>query len=66
FKQNIDITQISRLEGVSILAQNGSDQIKFQTTGDIQKVIQTLGTLPIQDLETEHPSLEEIFLTYYQ
>ncbi|MBE0687987.1 MAG: ATP-binding cassette domain-containing protein, partial [Anaerolineaceae bacterium] len=46
FKQNIDITQISRLEGVSILAQNGSDQIKFQTTGDIQKVIQTLGTLP--------------------
>jgi ABC-2 type transport system ATP-binding protein len=66
FKQKFDITQISRLEGVSILSQNGSDQIKFQTTGDIQKVIQTLGTLPVQDLETEHSSLEEIFLTYYQ
>lgn len=66
FKQKIDISPISRLEGVSILSQNGSDQIKFQTTGDIQKVIQTLGTLPVQDLETEHPSLEEIFLTYYK
>ena len=66
FKQKIDISQISRLEGVSILSQNGSDQIKFQTTGDIQKVLQTLGTLPVQDLETEHASLEEIFLTYYQ
>lgn len=66
FKQKIDITPISRLAGVSILSQNGSDQIKFQTTGDIQNVIQTLGTLPVQDLETEHPSLEEIFLTYYQ
>ena len=66
FKQKIDISQISRLEGVSILSQNGSDQIKFQTTGDIQKVLQTLGTLPVQDLETERASLEEIFLTYYQ
>ena len=66
FKQKIDITPISRLEGVSILSQNGNDQIKFQTTGDIQQVIQTLGTLPVLDLETEHPSLEEIFLTYYQ
>ncbi|MDO9088476.1 MAG: ABC transporter ATP-binding protein [Anaerolineaceae bacterium] len=66
FKQKIDISQISRINGVTILSKNGSDQIKFQTTGDIQKVIQTLGTLPIQDLETEHPSLEEIFLTYYK
>ena len=66
FREKIDISQISRINGVTILSKNGSDQIKFQTTGDIQKVIQTLGTLPIQDLETEHPSLEGIFLTYYK
>ena len=66
FKQKIDISQISRLEGVSILCQNRSNQLKFQKTGDIQKVLQTLGALPVQDLETEHASLEEIFLTYYQ
>jgi ABC-2 type transport system ATP-binding protein len=66
FREKIDISQISRISGVTILSKNGSDQIKFQTTGDIQKVIQTLGALPIQDLETEHPSLEEIFLTYYK
>lgn len=66
FKEKIDVSLLNQINGVTILSQNGSDQIKFQTTGDIQKVIQTLGSLPIQDLETEHPSLEEIFLTYYK
>lgn len=66
FTEEIDVSQISRIDGVTILSHNGSDHIKFQITGNIQKVIQTLGTMPIQDLETEHPSLEEIFLTYYK
>ncbi len=37
FREKIDISPISRLDGVTILSQNGSEQIKFQTTGEIQK-----------------------------
>jgi hypothetical protein len=28
--------------------------------------VQALGRLPVLDLETERPNLEEVFLTYYK
>jgi hypothetical protein len=28
--------------------------------------VHALGCLPVLDLETEHPNLEEVFLTYYK
>jgi hypothetical protein len=32
----------------------------------MEMLVRTLGGLPILDLETESPSLEEVFLTYYK
>jgi hypothetical protein len=32
----------------------------------MEKLVQALGHLPVLDLETERPSLEEVFLTYYK
>ena len=32
----------------------------------MQQLVHVLGGLPVLDLETERPSLEEVFLTYYK
>jgi len=29
-------------------------------------LIKALAAFPVSDLQTEHPSLEEVFLTYYK
>ena len=54
------------MPGVVVLP--GSDETSFtlQVTGDMEQVVKVLGDYPILDLETEHPSLEETFLSYYQ
>ena len=40
--------------------------VTLQVAGDMGRLIGALAGLPVQDLETERPSLEELFLAYYQ
>jgi ABC-2 type transport system ATP-binding protein len=51
---------------VELLSQVDQTCITLQVTGDMELLVQALGKLPILDLETERPSLEEVFLTYYK
>ena len=32
----------------------------------METLVRTLGDLPVLDLETDRPNLEEVFLTYYK
>jgi ABC-2 type transport system ATP-binding protein len=66
FKQPVDLTPISSLPEVAILSQSDHTCLTVQVAGDMQRLVQALGSLPVLDLETERPSLEEVFLTYYQ
>lgn len=66
FKQPVDVTEFGKLPGVEVLSKNGQNSVMLQVTGDMEKLVQSLGRLPVLDLETEHPSLEDIFLTYYK
>lgn len=66
FKQPVKANGISNLPGVEILSQNNPTTIRLQVTGDMEKLVQTLGHFPVLDLETEHLSLEEAFLSYYK
>jgi ABC-2 type transport system ATP-binding protein len=66
FKQAVDFAQFGRLPGVQILSQAGETCVTLQVAGDMETLMQALGCLPVLDLETERPSLEEIFLTYYK
>jgi len=65
-KRPVSIQGIKNLPAVTIL--EGSDETSFtlQVTGDMEQLVKALGDYPILDLETEHPSLEETFLSYYQ
>ncbi len=66
FKQPVEFTELVELPGVELLSQVDQTGLTLQVTGDMEKLIQTLGCLPVLDLETERPSLEEAFLAYYK
>lgn len=66
FKRPIEVNGISNLPGVEILSQKSPTSLSLQVTGDMERLIQSLGRLPILDLETERLSLEEAFLSYYE
>jgi len=38
----------------------------LQVEGEMENLLKALAALPVIDLETERPSLEEIFLAYYE
>jgi len=66
FKNPVDFTELAKLPGVVVLSQVDQTSLTLQVTGDMEMLVQTLGRLPVFDLETERPSLEEVFLTYYK
>lgn len=66
FKKAVETRELGTLKGVEILSRTGQNTITLQVSGDMEQLVQTLGHLPVLDLETERPSLEEIFLTYYK
>lgn len=54
-----------RVPGVTMLAQEDELGVTLQVEGAMDGLIKALATLPVADLQTEHPSLEELFLAYY-
>ncbi len=66
FKRAVEVGDLGNLPEVEILSRNGGNSITLQVTGDMEKLIRALGRLPVLDLESERPNLEEIFMTYYQ
>jgi ABC-2 type transport system ATP-binding protein len=66
FKASVESAELGKLPGVEVLSRTDGSSVTLQVQGDMEKLIQALGRLPVLDLETERPSLEEVFLTYYK
>jgi len=66
FKHPVDPSPLKNIEGVSLLSQSNGIDITLQVEGEMDGLIKALATFPISDFETEHTSLEEIFLAFYQ
>jgi ABC-2 type transport system ATP-binding protein len=66
FKQPVDTTSLTGLTGLQVISRDNGQSILLQVEGDMDSLIKTLAEFPIQDMETERPSLEEIFLAYYE
>ncbi|MEW6568015.1 MAG: ABC transporter ATP-binding protein [Chloroflexota bacterium] len=64
FARPIDLGPIEQVSGVQVIARDGLG-VTLQVEGAMQGLIQALAGLPVVDLDTERPSLEEIFLAYY-
>lgn len=68
-KCRIDLSEMPHvnqfaLEGISELKIN-DNAVEFMYAGEMRALIQHLGTLNITNLSIEEPSLEEIFMHYY-
>jgi len=66
FKEPVDSSALVDLPGVQLLSQDDSTSVTLQVEGDMDALIKTLAGLPVRDLETVRPSLEEVFLAYYK
>ena len=66
FKRKVEVQELGDLPEVEILSQIDGISVTLQVTGDMEKLIQAMGHLPVQDIESERPSLEEVFMTYYE
>jgi ABC-2 type transport system ATP-binding protein len=60
-----DLAELGALPGVGEIETVGA-RSTFLLAGEIDRMIAALGRLPVADLEIAHPTLEEIFLTYYE
>ena len=65
FKEPVDCSKLEQLNGVEILSRFDGTSLTLKVAGDMEELIHTLGSYPVQDLDTARPSLEEIFLEYY-
>jgi ABC-2 type transport system ATP-binding protein len=68
FRQSPGAEVLARLSGpgVKVLAQDDRGGMVLQVAGEMDGLIKALAAFPVSDFETERPSLEEVFLAYYQ
>jgi ABC-2 type transport system ATP-binding protein len=59
------VERLRELPGVSDLEVAGS-RVTFTAAGDLDAVVRELAPHHVRDLEATHPSLEEVFLGYYE
>jgi len=66
FKQPVDTSPLANVSGVTVLSQDDGTSVLLQVEGEMDSLIKALAAFPVSDFETERPSLEEIFLAYYE
>jgi ABC-2 type transport system ATP-binding protein len=59
-----DLPDVRALPGVSDL-QVSDGKVSFKVAGDLNPVIRAIAQRQVLDMELTHPTLEEVFLTYY-
>jgi ABC-2 type transport system ATP-binding protein len=65
FRGPVDATALDAVPGVKVLARDES-AVLLSVGGDMDALVKALAAYPVRDLETERPSLEEVFLAYYE
>ena len=64
FREALDFDELRTQPGVSGLERHDG-RVTFLVAGDVDPVIKAIARHPIVDIEIAHPTLEEVFLTYY-
>jgi ABC-2 type transport system ATP-binding protein len=66
FLEPVDCRNLESLAGIQVLSRGDDTSITLQVTGVMDGLIKALGAYPVSEIETSHPSLEEVFLAYYK
>jgi ABC-2 type transport system ATP-binding protein len=65
FDEPVDPVELRELPGVSAL-ETDRDRVTFRIAGDLNPAVKAIARHGVADLEVSHPTLEEVFLTYYE
>jgi ABC-2 type transport system ATP-binding protein len=65
FRDSVNAKSFEDVPGVQVLSEE-DHVVLLQVEGEVDALIKTLAGYTVIDFETERPSLEEIFLAYYQ
>jgi ABC-2 type transport system ATP-binding protein len=66
FREDVDPSSLATVSGVEVLSQDDGRGMMLQVEGEMDGLIKALAGYPVSDFETHRPSLEEIFLAYYE
>jgi ABC-2 type transport system ATP-binding protein len=66
FREPEDTASLALLPGVKVLGTDDRGGLLLQVSGEMDGLIKALAALQVSDFETERPSLEEVFLAYYE
>ena len=66
FAAPVDPADLLEVAGVTLVSQSAPDNLLLEVSGEMDALVKALAAYPLRDLETEHPSLEEVFLAYYR
>ena len=66
FQKSVDASNLSEIPGVTVLSKDDGTSMTLQVEGEMDTLIKALSKYPVSDFETQRPSLEEIFLAYYE
>jgi ABC-2 type transport system ATP-binding protein len=64
FARPVDGADFERLAGVERVEVDGAT-LRFRTLGDVDAAIKAIARHPVADIEITRPTLEELFLAYY-
>lgn len=66
FKETVDFNLLTAIPGVSVISSDDDLGVTLQISGEMDQLIKGISKFPVSEFETERPSLEEIFLAYYE
>ena len=66
FMQPSDTEPLANVAGVTMLPEHDGLNVTVQVEGELDGLIKALAAFPVSDMVIERPSLEEIFLAYYE
>jgi ABC-2 type transport system ATP-binding protein len=66
FQQPVEADRLKQVEGVRTLVQDDGTVIRMEVEGEMDALVKALAKFPVSRIETELPSLEEVFLIYYR
>jgi ABC-2 type transport system ATP-binding protein len=65
FAAPVSADALEGISGITVVSQDETS-ISFQIEGEMDAVLKRLAKFPVSDLDSERPSLEEIFMAYYK
>lgn len=65
FREPVQPQVLAQLPNVTVLRQEDGNELVLEVRGTMDELIRRLAALPLLDLDTERPSLEEVFIAYY-